>query len=373
MGTVQLVFVIGVVALAVFFSAALKPDGNSRGGFNSASATPPEISVSVTTPPRTPYTPSVRLNGIVAAQTQTNIIPQVGGRVVRVSDKFKQGATVNKGELLFEIDPSDFLLGVEQAQANISAARSDLKVLEAEAKVARNEWNDIYPEREISELGARIPQMAAAQARLDGAIAAKKTAELALNRTKVTAPEKARVLSTTLSVGQIISPNQSVGQVFSIGNIEISTPLSTSELANISPAIGREAHLIIGGGSGQIASGKVDRIDAILDPRTRLANIFIKPEQADILTIGSFVDVVIQGGEIENTRRLPVSALAERNRVWVIDNGYLVYRRVDRLGEQNSSIIVRDFDIADGVLTLPPSEAFEGQKAKIRPQAEGVR
>jgi RND family efflux transporter MFP subunit len=366
MGVVQLVFVVAVIALALFFSSALKPETDSKGGDGFNARPDAGISVSATNPvPRT-FSPQVRLNGIVTARTQTNITPQVSGQVIKVSDSFKQGATLKKGQVLFEIDPSDYRLAVEQAQANISAATSDLKVLEAEANLAIREWTELFPNEQISDLAARKPQMAAAQARLDGAFATKQTAELALARTKVRTLDDVMVLSTGLNKGQIVTPNQSVGQVFAIGNIEIAVPLSIDDLQTLTPVQGRDARLLINGDANEVSTGKVVRVDAVLDQRTRLANLFVRPDNPSELTVGSFVDVLIDGPTQEGALAVPESSMAGRDKVWVLSNGVLSSRRVKRLGDQDGFVVLSGFDTADGVLSLPPIEVFEGQKATIR-------
>jgi len=366
MGVLQLVFVIGVIALALVFSSTLKPKQSDRGSSGFSTNADTGISVSITNPQPQVFTPQVRLNGIIAAQTQINIAPQIGGQVIRVSEGFKQGATVKKGQTLFQIEPRDFQLAVEQAEANISAARSDLKILEAEAELAIREYQELFPNQQITDLAARKPQMAAAQARLDGAKASKQTASLALSRTIVRAPDDMKILATSLNKGQIVAPNQSVGQAFAIKNIEISAPLSTSELETLSPVVGRVATLLGSSATSTTRTGKVVRVNAVLDARTRLANLFISPDTSDDLIVGNFIDVVIDGPKIERALALPESAMAGRDTVWVISNGVLRSRNVRRLGQQSDHVLVADFDTGNGVLTLPPIEVFEGQKAKIR-------
>jgi len=369
MGVIQLIFVIAVIGLALAFSRALKPEPYIDDG-QGLSVADRAFSVSVVRPYPERYTPIIRLNGTVLSQTQTQVTPQVGGRVTYVNPQFKQGGTLNKGDVIFRIDPQDYQLAVEQAQANIAAAQSDLRIMQAEVKMARKEWTDLFPDDPIPDLAAREPQLASAQARLDGARAAKKTAELALRRTRVNAAFDAKVLATTLDIGQVIAPNQSVGQLFALDNIEISVPVSTDDLQILTPSIGREAELIFSGGEAA-QKGQIVRQDSILDARTRLATLFVKPESAHDLTVGSFVDVSIAGPETNNALRLPKTALSGKDRVWVVSEGALYPRRVTHLGETGNHIFVSDFDRAEGVLTLPPIEAYAGQPAVIRETESG--
>ena len=77
-GWFQLLFVVAVVGAAILVSTSLKPDSSNR----FSGRAPDTVAVSVVAPETTEYEPSVRLNGVVSARTTTNVIPQVGGRVV---------------------------------------------------------------------------------------------------------------------------------------------------------------------------------------------------------------------------------------------------------------------------------------------------
>lgn len=364
MGIGQLVFVVGVVLIALSITRMMKPK-QEYGGSQDVAFADSVLSVSVSNPQGINFTPHLTLTGTVAAQTETQIAPQVNGRVVWVNQNLVPGATVEKDELLFRIEDEDFKLALEQADANIAASMSDLKVLEAEAKVALSEWTDLYPDRAISDLGARKPQIQAANARLTAARASKKTAELALKRTQVTSPARAKILTTSLDVGQLVSPSMPVGSLYGLDNVEIVVPLSPEDLQLLTPIEGRKVVLKLENGR-QSLEGVVSRLASILDPRTRQATAYIKPVNVEGLTIGSFVNAQISASAVNGALQIPITALSGRDQVWVIQDGQLKSRSVNVLGQTPNSIIVNSFDIGEGVLTLPPAEAYEGQKAKIR-------
>ncbi len=369
-GLIQLIFVIAVIAAAVGLSQALKGKANERAPQISDLRGQAEITVRVTQPERINYVPTVRANGTVQATAEVAVSPQVSGEIRRVSASFRAGNEVKKGDLLFEIDRADYILAVERAEAEIAAASSDLQQLEAEAKLARQEWEELYPGREVNELAARIPQIEAAKARLGSAQANKRTAQLSLQRTRVYAPMDARILSSSLDVGQIVAPGQAVGRLVAMESIELAVPVSLDQLAILEPAIGREATYVRRGVAGQPNPAELVRVDASLDARTRLSNLYLVPESREGLRIGDFVDVTIQTDALSDAMVVPATALTGQNKVWVIENGRLASRVLQTLGERNSGgeIIVAPFDVADGVVTVPPLEAEEGQEVTERVQ-----
>ena len=363
-GALQLLFVIAVVGSALLLSAALQPDTADARPQAAAS----RVSVSVVEPVRSAFKPRVKLNGVVEARTVTSIIPQVSGRVVDVSSSFRPGATVAKGEVLFVIDPTDYELAVDRTLAEIEIARSELARLEAEGAAERQVWESSYPDRQIPELIARTPQIAAAKARMQSGEAARAAARLNLERTVVRAPSDARVLETRLDVGQVVSSNAAVGSMFSTDSLEISVPVSAEELQRIGPLEGRS--VLITPPGGPAIAGVVVRKAASLDERTRLGTIYIASEEPAALTLGEFVAVEVDGLATENAYRLPPAALTSRDQLWVVDNGQLVERRVEILGRESDTLIVSAFDAADGVVAIPPADVRAGLPVEAVLRAE---
>ena len=353
-GSFQLVFVIAVVGSAVLLSASLQPETSAIRPKAAVSSVP----VSIVEPVQIAFNPRVKLNGVVEARTVTSVIPQVAGRVVDVSPLFRPGATVSQGDVLFVIDPSDYELAVDRTLAEIEIARSELARLVAEGAAEREVWKSNYPERPIPDLIARVPQIAAAKARVYSGEAARAAARLDLERTVVRAPANARILETRLDVGQVVSSNAAVGSLFSTDSLEISVPVSADELRRIGPVEGRRA--LIAPPTGPTIEGTVVRKAASLDERTRLGTLFIASENAAELTLGEFVAIEIDGIPTDNAYRLPPAALTSRDKLWVVDDGQLVERRVEILGRESDMLIVSAFDSADGVVAIPPADVRAG-------------
>ena len=355
-GTFQVLFVVSVVGAAILLSVSLKPD-------ESASYPTPAVQrpvVSVVEPIANSYQPTVRLNGVVESRTTTEVIPQVSGRVIEVSSKFRPGSRVAKGDVLLRIDPADYRLAVERTLAEIEAARSELALLEAQATAEKQVWNQQFPERKIPDLIARIPQIAATKARIQSAEAARETAELSLQRTVIRAPFNARVLDTRLAVGQVVSTGSMVGSMFSVDNLEIAVPVSLEELALIGDAIGQAASIVREGGSDNEITGLVVRQAAALNEQTRLGTLYVSADETESLMLGEFVSLEIVGQDAPQTYRVPAASLTSRDQVWVVNDGRLEERRVEVLGTEDSVAVVRAFDTADGIVAIPPADVRAG-------------
>jgi RND family efflux transporter MFP subunit len=361
-GTFQLLFVVAVVGSAILLSVALKPDQTA----SYPSAVEQTLPVSVVEPAVTSYRPSVSLNGVVEARTITDVIPQVSGRVIEVSPEFRAGARIQKGGLLFRIDPADYQLAVERTLAEIEAARSELALLEAQSMAERQVWNQQFPDRKIPDLIAKVPQIAAAKARIHSAEAARQAAELSLGRTVVRTPFDARVLNTQLEVGQVVNTGSNVGSVFSVDSLEIAVPVSLQQLALIGNAIGQYAEITRVGSADVALSGAVVRQAAALNETTRLGTLYVAAEESSSLMLGEFVGIQIEGNDAPQALRVPAASLTSRDQVWVVNNGMLETRRVEVLGNDSDVAIVKTFDMADGIVAVPPAEGRVGLPVTVQ-------
>jgi multidrug efflux system membrane fusion protein len=85
--------------------------------------------------------------GKIVAREVVSIQPQVSGRIIQIH--FTDGANVNKGQLLFTIDPRPFEASLKQAQANLSKDLAAKKQAEANLarEIARENWGRAQVDR----------------------------------------------------------------------------------------------------------------------------------------------------------------------------------------------------------------------------------
>jgi len=115
---------------------------------------------------------------------------------------FKEGALVEKGDLLFEIDRRPFEAEVAQAEAQLEAAKArqeltEIEVTRAEELLDRN----VGPESEAQRRRAEFKEAAANVAIAEAALA---TTMLDLEFTRITAPIAGRISATEIDVGNLV-------------------------------------------------------------------------------------------------------------------------------------------------------------------------
>jgi len=150
---------------------------------------------------------TIRGEGTVRPLREIDLVPQVGGKIVHISSSLVNGGEFNEGDPLLSINPVDYKLAVTLAKAKVKDSESKLKVIQEEALVAIEEWqnhysNNSYAGKKAPPLVAKEPQMAAARARLDADRADLEKALLNLERTVLKAPFNGRVSRKSIDIGQ---------------------------------------------------------------------------------------------------------------------------------------------------------------------------
>ena len=129
----------------------------------------------------------VNTQGTVAPQRRIDLVAEVAGRVIEVSDAFADGAPFAKGELLFRLDDSDYQYQLVEAESQIATAARELALEKGQARQAKREWRDLGSQ-EANALFLRQPQVRAAEAQLAAARAQRDAVRLDIERTIVRAP-----------------------------------------------------------------------------------------------------------------------------------------------------------------------------------------
>ena len=336
-----------------------------------------------------PQTVIIRGEGTVQPLREIDLVPQVGGKIVYISPELVNGGEFNKGDKLLSIDPADYELAVTLSEAKVKDSESNLKIIQEEALVAKEEWRvhhsgNSHTRKEPSPLVAKEPQLAAARAKLDADRADLKKALLNLERTILRPPFNGRVSKKLVDVGQYVSPGQTAAQIFSTGAVEISVPLEDDTLfwfdvpgftPGDSPGSFATVRARIAGHE-IVSSGRVVRAEGKLDEKTRMITVVVRVEKPYAmrppLAIGLFVAVDIKGRILSEAVVVPRAALHQGNIVWVVnDEGILKFRAVKVARYQGDGILIES-GLSNGemVVISPLKAVTDGMIVRTVPAKE---
>ena len=303
----------------------------------------------------------VESQGTVNPRTESQLVPEVSGRVTWVSPSFVSGGFFEAGDVLLRIDPFDYEQALIAARAEVARSRVLLERERAEAELARKEWEDLG-QGDGSPLTLREPQVAEMQAGVEAAGANLQRAERNLERTVVRAPYAGRVREKRVDVGQFVSVGAPVATLYSIDVAEVRLPLPDADLQYLDlPLVYRGDRdgdgpvvtltATFAGGSYEW-EGRVVRTEGEIDPRSRMVHVVAQVEnpygRGDTpgrppLAAGMYVRAAIHGRSIESIAVLPRRALRSGGKVWVVDaDGRLRIRSVEVLRADRERVYVSD-------------------------------
>ena len=160
---------------------------------------PPAVSVAV--PVQRSLATRVQFLGQFSAVQNVELRPQVGGALTQIG--FKDGDIVQKGDLLFQIDPTPYEIKLSEATAQLETAHSRLDLAKQEFFRADSLKKTGYGSIEIAD--QRAAEQRAAQAAVNNAEASIRDAQFDLDHTRITAPFTGRIGTHQVSIGNLIS------------------------------------------------------------------------------------------------------------------------------------------------------------------------
>ena len=245
--------------------------------------------------------------GRMEAVESVEIRPRVSGYVTEI--KFKAGAIVKKGDLLFVIDPRPYQADFDRAVAQLEQAQAQLKLTEIELNRAKDlRATKIIAPQEFDQKAATA-QQASAAAR--AAEAAKNLAALNLEFTEIRSPIGGRVSDERVTVGNLVQPGAGpesvLTTVVSIDPIYVKVDADENMVLKYvklndegKRKTAREAqipaYVELGNETGFPHEGYIDFVDNRLDPSTGTmrARIVLKTWNP-LITPGFFVRVRAAG------------------------------------------------------------------------------
>ncbi len=336
---------------------------------------------------------SSNFQGEVRAKTNIDLIAQVTGKVIEVSDKFIEGGQFEAGETILRIDDADYQVALKSAEAAVASAKVDLEVELGTAATNAKQWEELQglPVTEASPLTLNKPQVDRARARLAAAQAELAQAQLNYQRTFISAPFAGRMVSKNAELGQFVARGASIGRAYATSSMEIRLPMTDVQVAELGLPLGyaiqaqaSEADLIparvsaVFGVDEKVWSGYLRSVDASIDPETRLvyATVVVdEPFTAGInhtipLVPGLFVDVELDGAAQVAGVQIPRMAIRHGNEVYVAEDGVLRKRAVSVIftNEEFAVADPNNSEIVDGdmVIVSPVPGAFSGMALKTQ-------
>lgn len=318
---------------------------------------------------------TTELPGRTAPYKIAEIRPQVNGIILK--RYFNEGSNVKAGDILYQIDPSQYRANYDSARAALSRAEANLQSIKARYEryqelikvnaISKQEFDDVKAQYEqtLAEIESLKAQV--------------KTAQINLGYTKITAPISGRIGKSNVTEGALVTAYQlqELTRIQQLDPIYVDIPQSTKELRELEKRLeqgrlkyaGKEQNkvkLILEDGTFYPLEGTLQFKDITVDPTTGSVTLrAIFPNPKGILLPGMFVRAVIREGINKEAILIPQQTVFRDTKgnpfVYIVDKDNKVQIRpiqVDRaIGDKwlvSQGLQVGEQVIIEGVQRIMP-------------------
>lgn len=297
----------------------------------------------------------VNSQGTVQPRSQSELIPEVSGRVTWISPSLVNGGAFMEGDTLLRIDDADYQTLLERSEAALERAEVEyaLSQDELERLVSLNQRQLASQQQlDTARRAARVDEATLRESR-----AGLEQARRDLSRTEFKAPFDGLVRSEQVDLGQFVTRGQSIGTIYATDYVEVRLPISADQLGylglpistrgmippELSPPVTVAADF---GDTRLLWEGQLVRLEAEFDEQSRMVYGVARLQLDDgddspLLPVGLFVQADIRGRNVQDIIRLPRSAMRDDNQVLVVDReNRLRFRQVSLLRLEHDDILV---------------------------------
>ncbi len=354
-----------------------------------APGAPPAAEVGVLTLKAQPVTLTTELPGRTTAFLTADVRPQVNGLILKRI--FVEGAEVNAGDQLYQIDPATYqatydstvaTLAYDQAALVTARAKSSrYKPLAAAQAVSRQDYDDA-----VATAGEAVATIGTARAAIE-------QAKINLTYTKVNAPISGRIGRSAVTPGALVTAGQTtvlatVTQLDPI-YVDVTQPATTLLRLRQELAAGKIQHtgpnqakvaLVLENGAKYPVSGTLQFSEVTVDEATGTVVVrAIFPNPDHLLLPGLFVRAELQEGTNDQALLVPQVGVSHNSHgdatVLVVDKDRALLKIIQTsraIGEDwvvTAGLAPGDKVIVDGLQKVRPGATVHATEVKADPAA----
>lgn len=310
----------------------------------------------------------VRSQGTVRPQTETILSAEVSGTITSISPKFVAGGVFQAGEVLMRIDPTNYEVAVDQANALVAQREIEY----AGAKKLRSQG--YRAESEYASAAAALATAKAEQVR----------ARRNLERTYIRLPYEGIVRSKEADIGQFVNPGNRLGVTFSTEYAEVRLPLTDHDLAFVDLP-GAAAVTATGSAAGPAvrlaavrkgvprewpativrSEGVVDEKSRVTYAVARIADPYRLHTEGPALPMGTFVTAAIEGASVADVFRVRNTAIRGANKLLLVDaDSKIQWRTVDVMRADSRFTYITGLSDGDRVVVSALEAPFDGMSVR---------
>jgi RND family efflux transporter MFP subunit len=317
-------------------------------------------------------------SGVSKSGQESRLSFQVSGQVVSVP--INVGDTVKKGDTIARMDPADYALQLQNAQASAAQSRAQ----ERNAKATYERTRALYENQNASrqDLDADRTAYESGRAGLEASHQQVRLRQRQLGYTHLKAPETGTLATVDIEVNEYVQAGELVATLLAGEQIEVSVSVPASIIRSIKK--GAEAKARFNSLEGKVFAGTVTEVGvASVGGATTFPVTVRLTEGQDQVRAGMSADVTfVFASEKDGPRySLPISAVGEDREgrfVFILEKTGDALGTVHRTPVEVGEILSDGIEILDGVkpgdlvVTAGVSRIYDGLQVRVpeRPGSE---
>ncbi len=209
---------------------------------------------------RSDLTSIVTANGRIVPKTDVQISAYVPAKIIKLP--VEEGDEVKEGQLLVQLDETQYRAAVNQAKAQLSSGRAS----QEQAQLVFNRQKELFERKLTSQeqYDMAKTELDLAKARYEQAVASLDEARYNLSKTTITSPIGGMITSLNAEVGEIVmigtmnNPGTVIMTVSDMSEIETEVEVDETDIAEVK--VGQEAEIEIDAYPDTTFKGKVTEI-----------------------------------------------------------------------------------------------------------------
>lgn len=269
---------------------------------------------------RSDLTSIVTANGSIVPKTDVQISAYVPAKIIKLP--VKEGDLVKQGQLLVQLDHTEYKASVNQSNAQLASAKASLQ----QAQLVYNRQKELFEKKLTSEEQYDMAKtdLDLAKAQNEQAVANLDQAKYNLSKTTMTSPMDGLVTSLNAEVGEIVmigtmnNPGTVIMTVSDMSEIEAEVEVDETDIAEVK--VGQEAEIEIDAYPDTTFRGKVTEIGHTarisgLGTQDQVTNFLVKVtllDEVPSIRPGMSASVDITTASRSDALNVPIQAVVMR-------------------------------------------------------------
>ncbi|KUO52052.1 MAG: hypothetical protein APF76_02625 [Desulfitibacter sp. BRH_c19] len=297
------------------------------------------IPVEILEASRGEITEITKMTAVVEAKESVSIVPKAGGKVESVA--VTVGDRVSKGQVLVQLEKTEILAQLKQAEAGLAlaeAGKSSAMARLEDAKTTLDRMEMLYEEGAISmqqleqaRLQYQLSDPETVNAQINQAQAGVDMIKTQLQNTVITAPISGIVTSVNVSSGEMAGPSMPIAVVMNLDEVEISVGVVEQYINNVE--VGQEVNVKLAAINNEPFTGIIKTIAPAADQTTRTFPVTISVENKNHeIKSGMFAEVGFATRTRNDVIKVPMVSVVDqgsRQAIFVVKNEMATSQKIE--------------------------------------------